>query len=49
MVEEGIVLSYRISLKGIEINQTKIYMIDKLLPLINVKGKRSFLGHIGFY
>ncbi|WMV49643.1 hypothetical protein MTR67_043028 [Solanum verrucosum] len=35
--------------KGIEVDQTKIEVINKLPSLISVKGVRSFLGHAGFY
>ena len=35
--------------KGIEVDQAKIEIIEKLLPLTSVKGVRSFLGHAGFY
>ncbi|XP_021773987.1 uncharacterized protein LOC110737949 [Chenopodium quinoa] len=47
MVEEGIVLGYKISHKGIEVDKAKIEVIDKLPPPVNVKGVRSFLGHAG--
>lgn len=49
MVKEGIVLGYRISLKGIEVDKAKIQVIEKLQPLNSVKGIRSFLGHARFY
>jgi len=49
MVTEGIVLGHKISVKGIEVDQAKIKVIEKLPPPINVKGVRSFLGHVGFY
>ena len=49
MVKEGIVLVHRVSSKGIEVDPTKISMIEKLLPPSNVKGIRSFLGHASFY
>ncbi|XP_027166325.1 uncharacterized protein LOC113766318 [Coffea eugenioides] len=35
--------------KGIEVDQAKIEVIEKLPPPSNVKGIRSFLGHAGFY
>jgi len=47
MVQEGIMLGHKISRRGIEVDKAKI--IDKLPPPINVKGIRSFLGHVGFY
>ena len=49
MVQEGIVLGHKISMRGIEVNKAKIDVIGKLPPLVNVKGVRSFLGHAGFY
>ncbi|XP_021718852.1 uncharacterized protein LOC110686542 [Chenopodium quinoa] len=47
--EKGIVLGLKISHKDIEVDKAKIEVIEKLPPPINVKGVRSFLGHIGFY
>ena len=49
MVREGIVLGHRISVKGIEVDRAKIDVIEKLPPPTNVKGVRSFLGHVRFY
>jgi hypothetical protein len=49
MVTEGIVFGHKISAKGIEVDQAKIEVIEKLPPPVNVKGVRSFLGHAGFY
>jgi len=49
MVTEGIVLVHKISAKGIEVDQAKIDVIEKLPPPVNVKGVRSFLAHAGFY
>ena len=49
MVQEEIVLGHKISVKGIEVDKAKIDVIEKLPPPINVKGVRSFLGHVGFY
>ena len=49
MVREGIVLEHRISRRGIEVDQAKITIIEKLPPPTSVKGVRSFLGHAGFY
>ena len=48
MVQEGIVISHKVSRKGIEVDKAKIEVIDKLPPPISVKGIRSFLGHVGF-
>ncbi|XP_022888903.1 uncharacterized protein LOC111404307 [Olea europaea var. sylvestris] len=49
MVQEGIVLGHLISARGIEVDRAKIQVIEKLPPLVTVKGVRSFLGHAGFY
>jgi len=49
MVREGIVLEHLVSERGIEVDKAKIEVIEQLLPLVNVKGIRSFLGHAGFY
>lgn len=49
MVLEGIVLGHKISARGIEVDIEKIDVIEKLPPPINVKGIRSFLGHVDFY
>ncbi|KAL4303866.1 hypothetical protein GQ457_10G006870 [Hibiscus cannabinus] len=49
MVDEGIVLGYKISSKGMEVDRAKIEVISKLPPPTTVKGIRSFLGHAGFY
>ncbi|XP_071905746.1 uncharacterized protein [Coffea arabica] len=49
MLKEGIVLGHKISSNGIEVDQAKIEVIEKLPPPSNVKGIRSFLGHAGFY
>ena len=48
MVQEGIVLGYRISARGIEVDRAKIEAIEKLPPPSSIKGIRSFLGHAGF-
>ncbi|XP_028230719.1 uncharacterized protein LOC114411163 [Glycine soja] len=49
MVQEGIVLGHKISKRGIEVDKAKLDVIDKFPPPVNVKGTRSFLGHVGFY
>ena len=49
MVKEGIVLGQRVSKDGLEVNWAKISKIEHLSPPVNVKGIRSFLGHVGFY
>ena len=49
MVREGIVLGHLVSERGIEVDNAKIHVIERLPPPVNVKGIRSFLGHAGFY
>nr|GEX92789.1 reverse transcriptase domain-containing protein [Tanacetum cinerariifolium] len=46
MVKEGIVLGYKISKKGVEVDKAKIEVISKLPHPTIVKGIRSFLGHV---
>jgi hypothetical protein len=45
----GIVLGHKVSEHGIEVDRAKIKVIEQLPPPTNVKGIRSFLGHVGFY
>ena len=49
MVKEGFVLGHLISEKGIEVDQAKIEVIERLPPPISVKGVRGFFVHAGFY
>jgi hypothetical protein len=49
MVREGIVLGHLISERRIEVDKSKIEVIEQLPPPVNVKGIKSFLGHAGFY
>nr|XP_027062041.1 uncharacterized protein LOC113688428 [Coffea arabica] len=49
MVCEGIVLGHKISSEGIEIDHTKIEVIERMPPPTNVKGIRNFLRHVKFY
>lgn len=49
MVTGGIVLGHKISVKGIDVDQAKFEVIEKLPPPVNVKCVRSFIGHAGFY
>ncbi|KAK8562061.1 hypothetical protein V6N12_049114 [Hibiscus sabdariffa] len=49
MVIEGTVLGRKISSKGIEVENAKVEVIEKLPPPTTVKGIRSFLGHDNFY
>ncbi|GJU54967.1 hypothetical protein Tco_1228681 [Tanacetum coccineum] len=49
MVKEGIMLRHMVSGAGLEVDKAKIDVISKLPPPTNIKGVRSFLGHVGFY
>ena len=49
MVREGIILGHLVSERGIKVDKAKIEVIEQLPPPVNVKGIRSFLGHVGFY
>ncbi|GKA03077.1 reverse transcriptase domain-containing protein [Tanacetum coccineum] len=49
MVKEGIVLGHKVSEAGLKVDKAKIDVISKILPPTNIKGIRSFLGHVGFY
>ena len=49
MVNEGIVLGHKISERGIEVDKAKVDAIEKMLCPKDIKGIRSFLGHVGFY
>nr|GEW62826.1 DNA-directed DNA polymerase [Tanacetum cinerariifolium] len=45
----GIVLGHKVSSTGLEVDKAKIDVISKLPPRGNIKGIRSFLGHVSFY
>src|SRR3954471_12444804 len=49
MVREGIVLGHKISERGVEVDKAKVDAIEKMSCPKDIKGIRSFLGHIGFY
>ena len=49
MVNEGIVLGNKISERGIEVDKAKVDAIEKMSCPKDIKGIRSFLGHVGFY
>nr|GEY00546.1 DNA-directed DNA polymerase [Tanacetum cinerariifolium] len=49
MVKEGIVLGHKVSEARLKVDKAKIKVISKLSPPTNIKGIRSFLGHVGFY
>ena len=42
-------LGHRVSEHGIEVDRAKIDVIEQLPSPTNVRGVRSFLGHVGFY
>ena len=49
MVKEGIVLGHKVSGKGIKVDRAKVEAIERMPPPRDIKGIRSFLGHVGFY
>jgi len=49
MVREGIILGHLMSEGGIEVDKANIEVIEQLPTPVNIKGIRSFLGHVGFY
>ena len=49
MVRDGIVLGHLVSERGIEVDRAKIEVIEQLPHPVNIRGIRSFLGHVGFY
>ena len=49
MVEQGIVLGYVFSSRGIEVDKAKVDTIQSLPYPTSVREVRSFLGHAGFY
>jgi hypothetical protein len=49
MVTNDIVLGHIVSLKGIEVDKSKIELIVNLPTPKSIKDVRSFLGHVGFY
>lgn len=49
MVKEGILHGHKVSQKGLEVDKDKIEVIEKLQPLVSMKGVQSFLGHSDFY
>src|SRR3954471_19366360 len=49
MVNEGIVLGHKIYKRGIEVDKEKIEAIERMPYPRDIKGIRSFLGHVGFY
>lgn len=49
MMQKGIVLGHNISIKGIQMDPTKIEVIQHINALVKQKDVRSFLGHVGYY
>ena len=49
MVNEGTILGHKISERGIEVDKAKVNEIEKMPCPKDIKGIRSFLGHVGFY
>ena len=49
MVNEGIVLGYKISERGIEVDKVKVDVIENMFCFTDIRGIRSFLGYVGFY
>ena len=49
MVEQGIVLGYVVSSRGIELDKDKVDTIQSLPYPISVQEVHSFLEHTGFY
>jgi hypothetical protein len=49
MVKKVIMLRHVISERGIEVDKSKVDMVEQLPPPTDVKSLRSFLGHSGFY
>ncbi|GKB12455.1 reverse transcriptase domain-containing protein [Tanacetum coccineum] len=49
MVKEGIVLGHKVSNAGLEVDKAKNRCNLKTSTPTNIKGIRSFLGHVGFY
>ena len=49
MVTKGIVLGHKISVAGLEVDQSKVSVIETLMPPNTVKVIRRLLGHAGFY
>ena len=49
MGNEVIVLGHKISERGIEVDKAKVDVIEKMPCPKDIKGIRSFLGHVDFY
>jgi len=49
MVDHGVVLGHIVSEKGLEVDKSKVEVIQSLSYPSSAKDIRSFLGHLGFY
>ena len=49
MVQEGVVLEYIVSGKGLEVDKAKIEVIQNLPLSATIRDLQSFLRHFGFY
>ena len=49
MIKEVIVLGHKVLGKGIEVDRAKVEAIERMPQQRDIKGIRSFLGHVGFY
>ncbi|XP_021726815.1 uncharacterized protein LOC110693941 [Chenopodium quinoa] len=47
--KEGIFLGHKVSKNGIEVDPSKVSVIEKLPPPTSITGVHAFLGHAGFY
>jgi hypothetical protein len=48
IVREGIVVGHFVSKRWIKVDRAKIKVIEQLPPPVNIRGIRSFLGHLVF-
>ena len=48
IVTEGVVLGYKIYAIGLEVDQTKVSVIETLMPPTTIKGIRSFWDMLDF-
>lgn len=49
MVDQGIILGYMISFKGIKVDKYKVYLVRSLPPSTCGREAHSFFSHVGFY
>lgn len=48
LVREGIVLRHKVCKSVLEVDKTKVGVIEKLPPSMSMKGVHTFLDHVGF-